>query len=165
MTPGPTSEADALSAPPFKIIYDKSRFPILQRRVDGTLGCRGCGGAIPKGRSAWCSRECCKKYNPQFVLAAVRARDHDICSECGRDCDKEYNQWMAEKFGGKNFNWNEWRNRKPPGAEYDHIVPFSEGGLTVLENMRTLCSPCHKKRTADWHWQRTNKRRNQEVLL
>jgi 5-methylcytosine-specific restriction endonuclease McrA len=45
-------------------------------------------------------------------------------------------------------DWRAWRRAKPKKPEYDHIVPFSEGGLTVLENMRTLCRPCHKARTA-----------------
>jgi len=35
--------------------------------------------------------------------------------------------------------------------EMDHVTPYSEGGLTVLENVRTLCIPCHKKRTKKWH--------------
>lgn len=35
--------------------------------------------------------------------------------------------------------------------EADHIIPHSEGGEYVLENMRTLCVPCHKKRTKQWH--------------
>jgi 5-methylcytosine-specific restriction endonuclease McrA len=46
-----------------------------------------------------------------------------------------------------------------PRPEFDHIVPFCEGGLTVLENMRTLCHDCHTKRTADWHKERAEKRR------
>lgn len=35
--------------------------------------------------------------------------------------------------------------------EMDHIKSYSEGGLTVLENVRTLCVLCHKKRTKKWH--------------
>lgn len=38
--------------------------------------------------------------------------------------------------------------------EMDHIIPYSEGGLTVLENVRTLCVVCHKKRTKKWHAER-----------
>lgn len=38
--------------------------------------------------------------------------------------------------------------------EMDHVIPYSEGGLTVLENVRTLCLPCHKKRTKKWHRER-----------
>ena len=34
--------------------------------------------------------------------------------------------------------------------EMDHIIPFSEGGITILENVRTLCVLCHKKRTKKW---------------
>lgn len=33
----------------------------------------------------------------------------------------------------------------------DHIIPHSEGGEFVLENLRTLCVPCHKERTKQWH--------------
>jgi hypothetical protein len=35
--------------------------------------------------------------------------------------------------------------------EMDHIIPHSEGGPMLLENMRTLCYPCHKRRTKKWH--------------
>ena len=51
--------------------------------------------------------------------------------------------------------------------EADHIIPFSEGGETVLENMRTLCYPCHKHRTKKWHGDRKAARRepDQMVLL
>lgn len=149
---------------PFRIIYDRSRFPKQQRRADGSLGCRGCGGPIPKGRKSWCSRECWNKYEPSRVCYAVRQRDKDICCECGVDCQKAYNLWQAEK-GKPGWNWTEWHKSEPPGPEYDHIIPFSEGGLTVLENMRTLCSACHKKRTRHWHGQRKQKPLNQPELI
>jgi 5-methylcytosine-specific restriction endonuclease McrA len=32
--------------------------------------------------------------------------------------------------------------------EADHIVPVVEGGDSNLENVRTLCIPCHRKVTA-----------------
>lgn len=35
--------------------------------------------------------------------------------------------------------------------EADHIIPYSEGGTYELSNMRTLCIPCHKRRTKLWH--------------
>jgi hypothetical protein len=31
--------------------------------------------------------------------------------------------------------------------EYDHIIPFSEGGLTEVENGQPLCVNCHKRKT------------------
>lgn len=33
--------------------------------------------------------------------------------------------------------------------EADHIAPLSEGGEDTIENMRTLCQPCHREVTAD----------------
>lgn len=48
--------------------------------------------------------------------------------------------------------------------EMDHIIPFSEGGLTVLENVRTLCVLCHKKRTKKWHKERKQPK-SQEAFL
>jgi len=31
--------------------------------------------------------------------------------------------------------------------EYDHIIPFSEGGLTEVENGQPLCVNCHQRKT------------------
>ena len=141
---------------PFKIKYDRNRFPIRQRREDGTLGCRGCGAAIPKGRKTWCSKACVDRYDPFRVLVAVRKRDGDVCQLCGLDCRKAKAHWLRQKPSHytRDTTWDEWRWKKPPAAEYDHILPFSEGGLTVLENMRTLCAHCHRAVTAAWRKKR-----------
>lgn len=48
--------------------------------------------------------------------------------------------------------------------EMDHVTPYSEGGLTILENVRTLCVLCHKKRTKKWHKDRKQPN-SQETLL
>jgi len=144
-----------MTFPGFVIKYDRARFPEQQLRPDGTWGCRGCGGAIPKGRHSWCSDPCYNRYCPRMVMAAVRQRDHDICSACGRDCKAERAEWKSRRWDP------DWLKRKPPRAEYDHIIPFSEGGLTVLENMRTLCALCHKAETNKWRKQKRAARRNE----
>lgn len=136
----------------FEIKYNRSRFPAQQRREDGTMGCRGCGEPIPKGRHSWCSNPCVERWHPFFVLDAVKKRDKGICQACGFDtAAREKN-----RFGGMSLV------RRP---EYDHIKPFSEGGLTVVENMRTLCHPCHREVTKSWHGARAAARRPQRSLL
>jgi len=134
----------------FVIKYD-GRFPARQRREDGKWGCRGCGSAIPKGRQSWCSEACVTRFHPFYVIAEVKRRDKGICQACG--CDTS----LIEKNA-----WGGHSRLRPP--DYDHIVPFSEGGLTVLENMRTLCRPCHKARTKAWHAERAAARRPQRSL-
>ncbi len=147
-----------------KITYDRNRFPKRQKREDGTWGCRGCGGEIPKGRRTWCSRECDQRFNPASVLIEVRKRDNGVCAICGLDSKEQKKRWMSEKPDYIKTGWESHQRwlRDCPKINYDHIVPFSEGGMTVLENMRTLCEPCHKKRTKEWHKQRKNN--GQEVL-
>lgn len=118
-------------------IYGKSRFP----KIPGNGLCRGCHQPVPKGRQTWCSNACYDRFCPRRVLFYVRQRDKHVCQICG------------ERVTGR--------------EEYDHIIPFSEGGLTVLENMRTLCHPCHVERTKQWRLGRASKskREAKQVLL
>lgn len=125
----------------------KSRFPEL-KKVDGKIVCRcGCGKPIPKGRQTWASRECVKRFHPFEVRQAVRARDKGVCQICKLDIPAAYQKWRSERP-----SWQrDWALKgQGPREEYDHIVPFSEGGLTVLENMRTLCHDCHVVVTTKW---------------
>lgn len=135
----------------FVVKYNRSRFPERQRREDGAWGCRGCGEPIPKGRQAWCSEPCVKRWHPFYVIHAVKARDKGICQECGfdtRTIEKDSRGWTIQ----------------PRRPEYDHIKPFSEGGLTVVENMRTLCHPCHRAVTKSWHGERAAARKPQRPI-
>lgn len=145
----------------FKIKYDRARYPMQQKRADGTLGCRGCGGKIPKGRLSWCSNACAERFTPRSVLFAVFQRDKGVCCVCGLDSRKARQDWLNERGSAiASRTFEEWRLRKPPHVELDHIIPFSEGGLTVLENLRSLCSVCHKTRTAQWHSEKRQRRLN-----
>lgn len=61
-------------------------------------------------------------------------------------------EWLdGEAYTAFDARFKAWAATKPPREEHDHIVPFSEGGLTILENLRTLCGKCHKTRTKEWH--------------
>lgn len=152
---------------PYQITYNRSRFPECKKREDGTFGCRGCGGDIPKGRLTWCSKKCCDTFHPAFVISNVRKRDNEICALCNRDMKVQKRDWMKLKPDYRQSGWavhQQWL-RECPNVNYDHIVPFSEGGMTVLENIRTLCEPCHKKRTKDWHRDRRDLKEAWEMTI
>ena len=136
----------------FVLRYNRSRFPERQSREDGRWGCRGCGSEIPKGRQSWCSEGCVKRFHPFYVIDAVKKRDKGICQICGFDTnteEKDPRGWTIH----------------PRRAEYDHVLSMADGGLTVVENMRTLCAPCHRERTKVWHGERAAARRPQRTLL
>lgn len=135
--------------------YGRSRYPKQCRNEEGNRVCRGCQGPIPKGRISWCSSKCYFTYEPACVRHQVRLRDKGVCQICfckTRDHDN-YRPWHVDANVRKLI----------PKAEYDHIIPFSEGGLTTVENMRTLCSPCHKTRTATWRKEKANARKPENL--
>lgn len=74
-------------------------------------------------------------YDTALKIAHRHERQWEIAARKRRD------RMSAEGWPGVCRDW--W--------EMDHVLPYSEGGLTVLENVRTLCVLCHKKRTKKWH--------------
>jgi 5-methylcytosine-specific restriction endonuclease McrA len=137
------------------IIYGRGRYPkLIAERV-----CRGCHNPVPSNRQTWCSKECYEKYEPLNVKIATAKRDNGICQRCGLDINAAYTAWRKAE-PDRCIDWNAWckHHRLEPKPEYDHIIPFCEGGLTVLENMRTLCVECHRKVTKEFHKRRAEAR-------
>lgn len=128
--------------------------------------CRQCGGSIPaKGRRrTFCSAECVHAYKMQtdasYCREKVFERDNGICAKCGIDCLGAENRvacgpkWFREQpNGAARAEWLASRQRRARGTGHlwqaDHIVPVVEGGGQCdLDNLRTLCTPCHKCETA-----------------
>lgn len=91
----------------------------------------------------------------------VENRDGGICSLCGCDTYKARRVFAAANFYLKCFwgiqTWDlfnqllelsGWPRLSRDWWEADHILPLAEGGNDTLDNLRTLCIPCHRRETA-----------------
>ena len=96
---------------------------------------------------------------------AVWERDRGVCHKCGTDLeeiraqldayfaaakrlllDDESATEQARTYGALLYGEHAraWPHRL---WERHHIVSVSEGGHTTLDNLRTLCEPCHQAET------------------
>jgi 5-methylcytosine-specific restriction endonuclease McrA len=121
--------------------------------------CRWCGEAIvhgsgpqhgePNRRRRW-HPECVDVYNatdPREVRKRLRRRDRGVCARCGLDTialrRELAGRGMTRKLRARGFvpRRSLW--------EVDHVVPLIDGGSHGLDNLQTLCTPCHKTKTAE----------------
>jgi 5-methylcytosine-specific restriction endonuclease McrA len=147
-----------------------SRFLTVQqyRKKCGVLGKRGpkgrklcaCGVEVAPPRLHWCSDSCFDEWKVEndwtFIRYRVEARDHGICVLCGWDTNAAHSKFLNESRGVAHSIVLERAKMMgiPPGRMFsdwwdaDHIVPVVEGGSNRIDNLRTLCLPCHRKETA-----------------
>ncbi len=158
-----------------------------QKKGKGPNGrgfCKWCEKEVPKGRRAWCSDECCDessiRTDPAFARSRVFERDHGVCVTCGIDTEllkkmaDHVQRMFLRVFPGRGIGWSGRRGflrglgfTRDPLWECDHIVPVVEGGGECgLENLRTLCVPCHNTQTAQLLSRRaTQLRREREASV
>ena len=113
------------------------------RRNGEPVPCRECGGPIhDRSRISFCSQECSDRFNvrsrPEHGRFLVWQRDNGYCRACGADLAE------ARKPDGT-------PKRMAPGTVWqcDHVVPVAEGGgECTLDNLRALCTACHRRETA-----------------
>ena len=96
-------------------------FPARKNEAGQWL-CKKCGKTLDGRKTAWCGKDCLEAvlllvHWPRIRRKVLR-RDKYRCQICG--------------------------NR---GNEVDHIIEIQDGGLSVMENLRTLCHNCHKRKT------------------
>lgn len=97
----------------------------------GQLICINCGAVLPKRRWLYCSDKCNIEFYKKHVKdwnvirEEVFKRDNYTCQDCGT------------------------KAKHIEDLECDHIIPISLGGAEFdKDNLQTLCSECHKKKTA-----------------
>lgn len=122
-----------------------------------------------------CVEMWCLRSSAGGARAFCLQRDNGICLQCGLDTLALRNAlWerLKKAIGKDAINGREWPKvaamaaahlaqhgyRAPNGLadlqadgffwQADHIIPVADGGgLAGLENLQTLCSPCHRRKT------------------
>lgn len=98
--------------------------------------CRWCNRPLVEGQRDYCSRGCRWSFYHWWNLRpayqrVIFIRDNFTCQKCGLRPIRQSQPWL-------------------PGLselECDHIRPVSEGGLTVWNNLQTLCAKCNREKS------------------
>lgn len=132
----------------------------LPKGPNGRALCRYCSKEVSGRRITFCSEACVTEWrirtDPGFAKMQVKKRDDGICEICRQDC-----------FAGHR-HLPVYRRLKGLLSlfDMDHKVPVVEGGGSCgLENLRTLCKPCHRQVTAALAARRAFRRRSLKWFL
>lgn len=155
----------------------------IQLDPEGHRLCRcGCGDRVGKGRRTFASEKCVHEWRLRTDAGYLREqtfnRDRGICAACGLDTEaarlrlriltnhiwhfrgtallttntdlvEEAIRMRKAGFPSPSMTW--WHA--------DHIVEVVRGGGECgLENIQTLCVPCHRKKTAQLAAERARER-------
>ena len=136
--------------------------------------CTWCGGSMPPPsrrpgvRSTYCSRGCAEEgrlKRGHGLRAQLFALERGVCRGCGVDARALYEKIGALRSPAERLsalcdaNWSLPRTgpalerllQRPREGDFwqaDHVRAVAEGGGECgLDNLRTLCTPCHKTET------------------
>ena len=132
---------------------------LLARGPHGLALCRWCDLEIlVKRRRTFCSDYCVHQWrlrsDPGYLRDHVFARDHGVCQMCQADTVAIFaalrrSRGAARAAGLSLYGMKSLTSRRSLW-DADHILPVVEGGGQCdLDNLRTLCLPCHREVTAD----------------
>jgi 5-methylcytosine-specific restriction protein A len=123
--------------------------------------CRWCDLEIlAKRRRTFCSDYCVHQWrlrtDPGYLRDQVFARDRGICAACQADTLAIYNALKrargAARLAGLSLYGMKSIAARRSLWDADHIRPVAEGGGQCdLDNLRTLCLPCHREATTELH--------------
>lgn len=134
----------------------------LPKGPNGRNLCRRCSEEVPRGRRTFCSEACIHEWKLRTDAAYLRQetfkRDLGVCAVCALDTKTERSrderQSWHRRCSGTGHLW-----------QADHIKPVIEGGGECgLENIRTLCTACHRAETAALAKRRAQARRESKPL-
>jgi 5-methylcytosine-specific restriction protein A len=121
--------------------------------------CRWCMLEIlAKRRRTFCSDYCVHQWRMRsdagYVRELVFARDLGVCALCEADTVAIYNALKrargAARAAGLSLYGIKSVTSRRSLWDADHIRSVAEGGGQCdLDNLRTLCLPCHREVTAD----------------
>ena len=131
---------------------------VLPHGENGRPLCRWCELEIlAKRRRTFCSDFCVHQWrlrtDPGYLRDQVFARDHGVCNLCRADTVAIYAalkraRGPARAAGLSLYGMKSISSRRSLW-DADHIRPVAEGGGQCdLDNLRTLCLPCHREATA-----------------
>lgn len=130
----------------------------LPKGPNGRTLCRWCESEITEPRRrTFCSQECVEEHrirtSASYARYKVFERDRGVCALCGV-------QAVPEGLIYKRLDGTEFASNTGHLWQADHIVPVVEGGGKCgLENLRTLCTSCHKSETAKLARRRSKRKR------
>ena len=120
--------------------------------------CRWCDLEIlAKRRRTFCSDYCVHQHrlrtDPGYLRDQVFARDRGICAVCHADTIAIYNALKRARGPNRAAGLSIYGMKSITARrslwDADHILPVAEGGGQCdLDNLRTLCLPCHREATA-----------------
>jgi 5-methylcytosine-specific restriction endonuclease McrA len=130
----------------------------LARGPNGLPLCRWCDLEIlARRRRTFCSYYCVHQHrlrtDPGYLRDQVFARDRGVCAVCHADTLAIYAalkraRGPARAAGLSLYAMKSIASRRSLW-DADHILPVAEGGGQCdLDNLRTLCLPCHREATA-----------------
>jgi 5-methylcytosine-specific restriction endonuclease McrA len=127
----------------------------IARGPNGRGLCRWCSLEVPAWRFTFCSEYCVHEWKlrsqPGYLRDQVFLRDRGICAGCGIDTVAALRRFRSSRGVRRQTllqHWQLGKRRRKSLWDADHIIPVIEGGGECdLDNIRTLCLPCHRAAT------------------
>jgi 5-methylcytosine-specific restriction endonuclease McrA len=153
---------------PPKILALLAACPLYPPPVEGRCG--ACGEPLSGRRTRWCSRACAASWRTNHIWTyarrAARTRDRNTCKECGtkRPSKPSRRHVTGEAYAIARAAYDAVPMEVNHRVALDGVLRSHAGCAHHLENLETLCAPCHKRRTAAQATARAAARRAAKAL-